>query len=88
MADPLPRVVLRVEALERYLAVAGIETNRELARRMGTISESLAWKLRNDNYHPNAAVIFGLHRVFPTLKLEDLFELTFDPDTANQGKAA
>lgn len=87
MADPLPKVTLRVDALERYLAVAGITTSAELARRMGTVSESLVSKLRNRGYSPNAAVIFGLHRVFPTLKLEDLFELTYETDEST-GEAA
>jgi len=74
------RVVLRVDDLRSFMSVAGITTTRELAKRMGTVSESYVSRLLAGKISPNLQTMFGFRRVFPTLDPERLFELIEDAD--------
>lgn len=86
MAQAKVKVVLRVADLRGFMAAAGIETNRELARRMGTVSESYISRLMSEEISPNLQTMFGFRRVFPLLDPEQLFELV--EETVEHSEAA
>jgi predicted transcriptional regulator len=88
VAQAKATVVLRVDDLRSFMAAAGIETNRELARRMGTVSESYVSRLMSGEIAPNLQTMFGFRRVFPLLDPERLFELVEEIEQGEEVDAA
>lgn len=83
--EAMIKVRFRPDQLEKWMRVAGIKTNAELARRMGTVTASTVSRFRRGETEPTFAIFAGLINTFPGLNFLDLFE--FVDDEKQQGAA-
>jgi hypothetical protein len=70
---------VRTEQITKYMGAYKIDTNAELAKRMGTVTESTVSRMRNGkDVSPETQA--GLFNAFPDLDFADFFELVRDEE--------
>ncbi len=65
---------LRHDALAKYRAVAGLQSDTELAERM-RMDHSAVWRVLNGRNAPSARFVAALVAVFQGLTIDDLWEV-------------
>jgi transcriptional regulator with XRE-family HTH domain len=83
-----PVVRLRTAQFKRYAESKGLNTDREIAGRVG-LDRTMVFKLLRGTHQPGERVIASLLAAFPDRRFEDFFEVTAGDEPAPAaGRAA